>query len=296
MYRFESLRQMADLAVADGITMGEVVLRRETEIGGLSREEVRSRLARHLEVMKDAAERGLAGVKTASGLGGGDAQRVEQRRLSGKSLVGGLFTRAVARAMAVNEVNAAMGLISASPTAGACGVVPGTLIALAEEYDLTDEQLIDGLLTAGGVGLIMAGNASISGAEGGCMAETGSAAAMAAAAVVELMGGTPHEAIEAAGIALKNTMGLVCDPIAGLVEAPCIKRNSNGAATALVSAELALAGVTSLIPPDEVVMAAAEVGRAMPSALKETAQGGLAATPTGRMIKMKLYGELAEIK
>ncbi|MGE5674555.1 MAG: L-serine ammonia-lyase, iron-sulfur-dependent, subunit alpha, partial [Mycobacterium leprae] len=214
-----------------------------------------------------------------------------QARLQGRSLVGGLFTRAVARAMAVNEVNAAMGLISASPTAGAAGVVPGVLLALGEEDNLTDEQLIEGLLVTGGVGMVMAGNASISGAQGGCMAETGSAAAMAAAAVVELRGGTPNQAIIAAGIALKNTLGLVCDPIAGLVEAPCIKRNAQGVGTALVAAELALAGVGSLIPPDEVVEAAARVGEAMPSALKETARGGLADTPTGRAIRARLHGE-----
>lgn len=182
-----------------------------------------------------------------------------------------------------------MGRIVAAPTAGSCGVLPGVLFSLAESHHVSEEKLVEGLLTSGAVGLVIAKNASLSGAEGGCQAEIGSASAMGAAAVVEIMGGTPEQALHGGAIALKNLLGLVCDPIAGLVEAPCSKRNAIGTANALVSAEMALAGIESVIPFDEVVEAMHQVGRMMPCTLRETAEGGLAATPTGRRLKEEVF-------
>jgi L-serine dehydratase len=268
----------------------EVMLRREVELTGLSEAEVKAKLALSLEIMKKATERGLkADIKSVSGLIGGDAKKVREHSERTKSVCGSLMSRAISRAMAVLEVNAAMGKIVAAPTAGSSGVVPGVLLTVAEEFALDDAALIKGLLTAGAVGFIITRNATVSGAEGGCQAETGSAAAMAAAAVVEMMGGSPTAALHAAAICLQNVLGLVCDPIAGLVEVPCEHRNALGAANALISAEMALAGVASIIPFDEVVEAMYRVGRSLPCELRETALGGLAGTPTGQRIKKELF-------
>jgi L-serine dehydratase len=192
--------------------------------------------------------------------------------------------------VATNEVNAAMGTICATPTAGSAGVVPGTLFAVKKKLNPTREQMIAFLFTAGAFGFVVANNASISGAAGGCQAEVGSAAGMAAAAIVEMAGGTPQQCAEAMAITLKNMLGLVCDPVAGLVEVPCVKRNAMGAANAMVAADMALAGITSRIPCDEVIDAMYRIGQSMPTGLKETAQGGLAATPTGRRLEAKIFG------
>lgn len=290
-YSFESIQELVLKATEHQMPISRVVLEREIETTGADREAVRAKMRQNLQVMREAAEAGLKStVKSPTGLVGGDARRVEQRRLSGQSLVGDTVSMAIARAMAVNEINAAMGRISASPTAGAAGTIPGVILTLGERLNCSDEQLVDALFTAGGIGLVIAGYASLSGAQGGCQAETGSAAAMAAAAAVELAGGTPEQSAQAAGIALKNMLGLVCDPIAGLVEAPCVKRNAQAAANALVAAELALAGVKSIIPPDEVIGAAHEIALEMPSSLRETAQGGLAATPTGKRLMREIFG------
>jgi len=268
----------------------EVMLRREVELTGLSEAEVKAKLTLSLEIMKRATERGLtADIKSVSGLIGGDAKKVREHSERTKSVCGSLMSRAISRAMAVLEVNAAMGKIVAAPTAGSSGVVPGVLLTVAEEFALDDAALIKGLLTAGAVGFIITRNATVSGAEGGCQAETGSAAAMAAAAVVEMMGGSPPAALHAAAICLQNVLGLVCDPIAGLVEVPCEHRNALGAANALISAEMALAGVASIIPFDEVVEAMYRVGHSLPCELRETALGGLAGTPTGQRIKKVLF-------
>lgn len=268
----------------------EVMLRREVELSGLCEAEVKAKLTLSLEIMKKATERGLtADIKSVSGLIGGDAKKVREHSERTKSVCGSLMSRAISRAMAVLEVNAAMGKIVAAPTAGSSGVVPGVLLTVAEEFALDDAALIKGLLTAGAVGLIITRNATVSGAEGGCQAETGSAAAMAAAAVVEMMGGAPAVALHAAAICLQNVLGLVCDPVAGLVEVPCEHRNALGAANALISAEMALAGVASMIPFDEVVEAMYRVGRSLPCELRETALGGLASTPTGQRIKTELF-------
>lgn len=197
---------------------------------------------------------------------------------------------AVSKAVATNEVNAAMGTICATPTAGAAGIVPGTLFAVKNKLNPTREQMIRYLFTSGAFGFVVANNASISGAAGGCQAEVGSASGMAAAAIVEMAGGSPAQCAEAFAITLKNMLGLVCDPVAGLVEVPCVKRNAMGASNSLVAADMALAGVTSRIPCDEVIDAMYKIGQAMPTTLKETGQGGLAATPTGKWLEAKIFG------
>ena len=242
--------------------------------------------------MRASIQKGLQEHQhSVSGLTGGDAERLFAYS-QGDTFCGEGVCRVVASSMAVVEVNASMGKIVAAPTAGASGILPGALIECGARRGWDDRRLIMGLYAAGAIGMLIASNASISGAAGGCQAETGSAAAMAAAALVECSGGTPLECLHAAAIALKNTLGLVCDPVAGLVECPCIKRNAIGAANALVSADMALAGIESMIPFDEVVWAMHSVGRAMSVDLRETARGGLAATPTGRALKKRLQLDL----
>jgi L-serine dehydratase len=245
-------------------------------------------MAERLAVMREAAERGCAGpVISRTGTTGGDGFRLWAASGRG-GLAGEPLTRAVARALAIAEVNAAMGRIVAAPTAGSCGIVPGVLLTVAEQCGLGDDKIVDGLWVAGLVGQVIQGRIALSGAQGGCQAECGAAAAMAAAAACHLAGGDALASTHAAAIALKNLLGLVCDPVAGLVEVPCIKRNAGGVAIAFAAAEMALAGIRSVIPPDEVVMAMAEIGHGLPLALRETGDGGLAATFTGRAIAAAL--------
>lgn len=269
----------------------DVMVEREMVLTNSSKEEIIDKISISLEIMKNSIEKGLTeDIKSVSGLIGGDAKKISIRSKSEKPVCGNLMSKAISYSMAVLEVNAAMGKIVAAPTAGSSGILPATLICLAEEFSMTDEQLVEGVLTASAIGMIISRNATVAGAEGGCQAETGSAAAMAAAAVVELMGGTPEAALYAAATCIKNVLGLVCDPIAGLVEAPCEKRNAIGVANALISAEMALAGVESIIPFDEVVDTMLRVGRSLPFELRESALGGLAATPTGLRIKKEILG------
>ncbi|ALA69200.1 serine dehydratase [Geobacillus stearothermophilus 10] len=293
---FRNVAELVALAEKDSIKIAEVMIRQEVEVSGRSREEVIAQMDHHLSVMERAVERGLEGVVSRSGLTGGDAVRMQRYIEGGRFLSGETILDAVSKAMATNEVNAAMGVICATPTAGAAGVVPGTLFAVKEKLRPTRMEMIEFLFTAGAFGYVVANNASISGAAGGCQAEVGSAAGMAAAALVELAGGTPGQAAEAMAIALKNMLGLVCDPVAGLVEVPCVKRNAMGAANAMIAADMALAGIKSRIPCDEVIEAMYRIGAAMPVALKETAQGGLAATPTGRAIAARIFGASAASK
>ncbi|KJE25998.1 L-serine dehydratase, iron-sulfur-dependent, alpha subunit [Geobacillus kaustophilus] len=293
---FRNVAELVALAEKDSIKIAEVMIRQEVEVSGRSREEVIAQMDHHLAVMERAVERGLEGVVSRSGLTGGDAVRMQRYIAGGRFLSGETILDAVSKAMATNEVNAAMGVICATPTAGAAGVVPGTLFAAKEKLRPTRMEMIEFLFTAGAFGYVVANNASISGAAGGCQAEVGSAAGMAAAALVELAGGTPSQAAEAMAIALKNMLGLVCDPVAGLVEVPCVKRNAMGAANAMIAADMALAGIKSRIPCDEVIEAMYRIGAAMPVALKETAQGGLAATPTGRAIAARIFGASAASK
>lgn len=291
MLDYDSIGELARRAASEAVTIGRLVLADQAEQLDLPQDALLRRMHRNLDVMRAAARDGAQKeLRSTSGLTGGDGWRMEQYAASGRALCGPLGGRAIAIAVAVAECNAAMGRIVAAPTAGSCGILPGALLSLLEAGRVTEEQAALVLFTAGAVGMVIANNAGVSGAEGGCQAECGSASAMAAAALVELQGGTPEMAAHAAAIALKNQLGLVCDPVAGLVEVPCIKRNAGGVVNAFAAAALALAGVRSVIPVDEVVGAMREVGGAMPCALRETAEGGLAATPTGAALREKLFG------
>lgn len=258
----------------------------------LTTDQIKERLLASLQVMREAIDTGIANTgNSPTGLSGGDASRV----LSCQSrLMGDIGTKAISYAIATAEVNADMGRIVAAPTAGSSGVLPGVILAIGEALNLTDAILVDALVIAGAIGLIISERATLAGAEGGCQAECGSAAAMAAGASVYLYGGSVEAVTHAAALALKNLTGLACDPVAGLVEVPCVKRNAGGAAIALLSAQLALSGVRSKIPPDEVIMAIAEVGRLLPVHLKETALGGLANTKTARQIEKRILGEKSD--
>ncbi|WP_019851049.1 L-serine ammonia-lyase, iron-sulfur-dependent, subunit alpha [Desulfitobacterium sp. PCE1] len=274
------------LAEEEGKTLGEIVLKEQAEEAEKSQDELRKRMAVNLQVMREAVQSGLTGErKSLSGLVGGEALKVETLRRSGKSLIGERVNGAIARALAVVEVNASMGKIVASPTAGSCGVLPAVLLTAEEALGYSEEEVVTALFCAAGIGMIIADRANVSGAEGGCQAEIGSAAGMAAAAAAELAGGSPKACVHAAAIAIKSFLGLVCDPVAGLVEVPCVKRNATAATVALTAAEMALAGIESAIPLDEVIDAMNEIGKSMPCSLRETAQGGLAITPTGQRIQ-----------
>ncbi|MCP1144007.1 L-serine ammonia-lyase, iron-sulfur-dependent, subunit alpha [Lysinibacillus endophyticus] len=287
---FHNVRELVELADKENKLISEIMIEQEMKISGRSRQEIFEQMDKNLTVMEQAVERGLKGVRSVSGLTGGDAVLLQNYIATGNSLSGDLLLDAVSKAVATNEVNAAMGTICATPTAGSAGVVPGTLFAVKNKLNPTREQMIRYLFTAGAFGFIVANNASISGAAGGCQAEVGSAAGMAAASIVEMAGGTPAQCAEAFAITLKNMLGLVCDPVAGLVEVPCVKRNAMGAANALVAADMALAGISSRIPCDEVIGAMFRIGQTMNPNLKETARGGLAATPTGKEIAAKIFG------
>ncbi|RPJ96943.1 L-serine ammonia-lyase, iron-sulfur-dependent, subunit alpha [Rummeliibacillus sp. TYF005] len=287
---FRNVRELVERAETENKLISEIMIEQEILMSERSRDEIMEQMSRNLTVMEEAVERGLKGVRSVTGLTGGDAVLLQKYIQSGKGLSGNLLLDAVSKAVATNEVNAAMGTICATPTAGSAGVVPGTLFAVKNKLNPTREQMIRYLFTAGAFGFVVANNASISGAAGGCQAEVGSAAAMAAASIVEMAGGTPSQSSHAFAISLKNMLGLVCDPVTGLVEVPCVKRNAMGAANAMVAADMALAGITSRIPTDEVIGAMFRIGQTMPVALKETAQGGLAATPTAKAIQAKIFG------
>ncbi|QBP41495.1 MULTISPECIES: L-serine ammonia-lyase, iron-sulfur-dependent, subunit alpha [Paenisporosarcina] len=289
-FLFRNVKELVALATTENKLISELMIEQEMLVTRRSREDIMKQMDTNLTVMEQAVEKGLKGVHSTSGLTGGDAVLLHNYMKTGKTLSGALLIDAVSKAVATNEVNAAMGTICATPTAGSAGVVPGTLFAVQNQLNPTREEMIRYLFTSGAFGFVVANNASISGAAGGCQAEVGSAAAMAAAAIVEMSGGTPQQCSEAFAISMKNMLGLVCDPVAGLVEVPCVKRNAMGAANALVSADMALAGVTSRIPCDEVIDAMYKIGQTMPTALKETAQGGLAATPTGRALAERIFG------
>jgi L-serine dehydratase len=281
MYR--SLADAVRDAQARGITLAQTALEAEADDQGRPVEEIRDALRRALYVMQSAVEQGLTGsLRSASGLVGGDAAKL----MTGPPgpLAGTPFRDILARALAVQEVNAAMGVIVAAPTAGGAGVLPAVLTGLAAARGLSEDQVVDALATAGLIGAVIAERASLSGAEGGCQAETGAAAGMAAGAATEMLGGTPQQAADAVAIAQQGTLGLVCDPLGGLVELPCVFRNATGAAIAMAAIEMALAGITFAIPADEVIDTMGEIGREMDVRYRETAGGGLAATPTGRRL------------
>ncbi len=280
---FDSLAQALEAADERGVSLGTLALEKEAQRGTRTHAEVVAGLLRALHVMRDARTRGLTGdVRSVSGLVGGDARKVATSQHG--PLRGTLFSEALSGALAVQEVNAAMGVIVAAPTAGAAGVLPGVLLALADRSGASEEALVRALAAAGLVGAVIAQRASLSGAEGGCQAETGSAAAMAAAAGVELLAGSAAQADAAVGLAMQGTLGLVCDPVGGFVEVPCVFRNATAASIALAGIEMGMAGVRIPIPTDEIIDAMAEIGRTMDIRYRETAGGGLAATPTGRRL------------
>ena len=264
-----SLNALIEEAEAAKLSLNAYLLPQSAAELEITEEELLAKMAQMLKVMEEAAAYGLTGVRSHSGLTGGSALKLQNAA-----------AQPVTYALAVSECNAAMGRIVAAPTAGAAGVLPGVLLALKKHCNLTEEQLARALVVAGQIGLVIAARASLAGAVGGCQAECGSAAAMAAGAAVDALGGTPAQAGTAVSIVFKNMLGLVCDPVAGLVEVPCIKRNGGAAVQALLAAEMALAGIGSFIPADEAIDAMKWVGDSMPCALRETAGGGLAQTPT----------------
>lgn len=291
LLKYDSIAELVIEAEKRGLKLSELVLKSQAQIAEKTEAEMFAQMARSLEVMKESVQEGMSRDKrSASGLTGGDAFKMNEALLSGKTIAGPFFGKAMVKAIAVAQTNACMGRIVASPTAGSCGILPSALLTLQEERNIPDKDLIMALFTASAIGIVIATNASVAGAAGGCQAECGAASAMAAAAMVELCGGTPKQCEHACAIALKNILGLVCDPVAGLVEIPCIKRNAGGVGNALVAAELALAGVESHIPADEVIVAMKKVGDMMSPTLKETAEAGLATTPTGKKLCEKVFG------
>ena len=286
---YKALADAIKDAERDKKSLAQVALAAESRDQGRPVEDIRAALQRALDVMRSAIEKGLVGdLYSASGLVGGDAAKL---RTSAKGpLAQTPFRDILTRALAVQEVNAAMGVIVAAPTAGGAGVLPAILTGLAKAKSVSDEKVVDGLATAGLIGAVVAERASLSGAEGGCQAETGAAAGMAAGAATEMLGGTPSQVGHAVALTMQGMLGLVCDPLGGLVELPCVFRNATGAAIALAGIEMALAGITFAIPVDEVIDVMGEIGREMDVRYRETAGGGLAATPTGRRLaKVRLY-------
>lgn len=272
-------------------SIADLMVATEMETSGRSREDIREIMSRNLQVMKESVVNGLTADKSISGLTGGDALKMDTYLKSGNTLSDTTILSAVRNAMAVNELNAKMGLVCATPTAGSAGCLPAVLSTAIDKLQLNNDQQLDFLFTAGAFGLVIGNNASISGAEGGCQAEVGSASAMSAAALVTAAGGTAFQASQAVAFVIKNMLGLICDPVAGLVEVPCVKRNALGSSFAMVAADMALAGIESQIPVDEVIDAMYQVGSALPTAFRETAEGGLAATPTGKRFSKEIFGE-----
>lgn len=290
-FNYHSLSSLIQASVQEGGTISRLVLAQQAAQMEQTEEALYRKMEKTYRVMAASIEPGCRkNLRSTSGLTGGSAYKMRQVSEAGKSLTGPLLSGALYRALAVSELNASMGRIVAAPTAGSCGILPAAVLTMEKDRGCSEKDCIMSLFTASAVGMIIANNASLAGAEGGCQAECGSAAAMAAAAITELAGGTPEMAGHAVAIALKNILGLVCDPVAGLVEIPCIKRNASGVAGAFVAAELALAGIESAIPADEVIWAMKKVGDAMSPALKETAEGGLAATPTGKKLHDQVFG------
>lgn len=288
--RFANLEQLIRLCEKEAVTIGQLMITEQAAETGKTDKQVIQQMTEYYEVMKEAVNKGIeSGMQPRSGLTGGDARRVHAYLQQGDPSLGEEACTAMAYALAVSEVNASMGRIIATPTAGSCGIIPGVFVSSQERFGWSDEHMVQGLFSAGAIGYVIANNSFVSGAEGGCQAEVGSAIGMAAGALVELRGGTPEQAVHAVGLALKNTLGLICDPVAGLVEIPCIVRNGFGAVTAMAAADMALAGIRSVIPSDEVIDVMLEVGSMMPEKHRETALGGLAQTPTGKRIMKELY-------
>lgn len=288
--KYDSLEELVRAAEAQSQKISDIVMEDQAEAMEITAEALYNQMSYNFQVMKASVEDGMnPDLRSASGLTGGAAARMKEKVDAGKNHFGHLFGNAMAMALAVSEYNSCMGQIVAAPTAGSCGILPAALISVMQEYEIEEEKIIHALFTASGIGMIIAQKAGISGAEGGCQAECGTASAMAACALTEIFGGTPQMVSDSCAIALKNILGLVCDPVAGLVEVPCVKRNAMGTANAFTASELACAGITSAIPADEVILAMKKIGGQMSSSLKETAEGGLAATPTGCRLCKRIF-------
>lgn len=284
--------ELLEVCKKHNISLSEYAIRCEIEEKGLTRDEAIEKMRKNLKVMISAANEGMEKeVYSVSGLIGGDAFKIYNYVKKGNTLTGDVTNIAMAMALSSSEVNASMGKIVACPTAGSCGILPAVILSAGKKLDLREEELLKGLFAAAAVGIIIGLNATLAGAEGGCQAECGSASAMGAAAVVEMMGGTPEMSLNAAAIVIKNVLGLVCDPVAGLVEIPCAKRNAQGAITALCTADMVMAGVVSKIPFDDTVSAMYKVGKSLPESLRETAEGGVADTKEGRRLKEQVFGK-----
>ena len=278
---FKTAKELLELCTENQLSISAVMRERECQLGETTNEEIDRRMARAWQIMQDSATQPLqTPIKSMGGLIGGEAKKLELHRVKGAAICGDVLQKAITYAMAVLEVNASMGLIVAAPTAGSAGVVPGLMLAMKECCRLSDEKIIDALFNAGAVGYLAMRNATVAGAVGGCQAEIGVASAMAASAAVELMGGTPEQCLDAASTVLMNMLGLVCDPVGGLVEYPCQNRNAAGAANALIAAELSLSGIRQLIPFDQMLDAMYAVGKRIPMELRETALGGCATAPS----------------
>ena len=278
---FKNAKELLELCQKQNLPISEIMLRREMTEGEMPEEEARSRMARALAIMKESAHTPIqTPVRSMGGLIGGEAEKLASHQAASRGICGDVLEKAITYAVAVLETNASMGLIVAAPTAGYAGVVPGMLLALQECHSFSDEDLIKALFNAGAIGYLAMRNATVAGAVGGCQAEVGIASAMAASAAVELFGGSPKQCLDAATIVLMNMLGLVCDPVGGLVEYPCQNRNAAGVANALIAAEMALAGLTQLIPFDEMLETMYTVGKRLPAELRETAMGGCANAPS----------------
>ena len=289
--KYNTVEELVEAAASSHKKISEIVLEQQAGDMELTMEEVYATMESSFDVMRQSVISGLdETLRSPSGLSGGSAAKLKKAVEEGKNHYGHLLGNAISMALAVTEFNSCMGKIVAAPTAGSCGVIPAALISVMDEYDLPKRDIVMSLFTASAIGMVIAKCASIAGAEGGCQAEVGSASAMAAAALTEIFDGTPQMVSDSCAIALKNTMGLVCDPVAGLVEVPCIKRNAMGVANAFTASELACAGIKSVIPADEVILAMRQVGQLMSTSLKETAEGGLAATPTGCRLCRQIFG------
>jgi len=280
--QYNKIADLIEKAKTENKKISQIVIEEEVYEREIERSAVIDEMKEHLKIMRESITEGLTkGHKSATGLTGGEALTLQN---SSNTLDSPLYNKVIVKALAVSEVNACMGKIVAGPTAGASGIVPAVLITLTEEYSLDEDKLINALFTAGGLGEVVSKKATLAGAAGGCQAECGVGSAMAAGAAVELMGGSPKQVGEAFALALKNLLGLVCDPVAGLVEIPCVKRNGFAASHALTAVNMALSGIGTVIPPDEVIEAMMEIGDLMPVSLKETSEAGLAKTKTGQKI------------
>ncbi len=289
--QYNSVEELVYAAESCKKKISEIVLAEQAQTTEQPQERLFSDMKKRFHVMKQSVKEGMApDLRSSSGLSGGSAAKMKSAVEQGRNHFGSLFGNAMAMALAVAESNSCMGRIVAAPTAGSCGVLPAALISVMEDKSLPEDEVVMSMFTASAIGMVIAKNASIAGAEGGCQAEVGTASAMAAGALTELLGGTPSMVCHSCAIALKNILGLVCDPVAGLVEVPCVKRNAMGVANAFTACELACAGITSVIPTEEVIQAMNQIGKEMNSSLKETAEGGLAATPTGCRLCQEIFG------